>query len=231
MPIRLRQVAVVAADLAAVEANVEAHLGLSRCFRDPGVGFFGLDNALYPVGHQLLEVVAPIRDGTTAGRLLDKRGGDGGYMVLVQVDDLTAVRSRLERLGVRIVHEAASPGVTGLHVHPRDIGGAIVSIDQTDEWDEWPWAGPEWRPHIRTEVVSAITAVEIQADDPESMAARWAEVLARQADGPVLRLDEGEIRFVPAADGRGEGVAGIEFRAAVDAELDVCGVRCILRAD
>ncbi|MDP6982545.1 MAG: hypothetical protein QGG05_05620, partial [Candidatus Latescibacteria bacterium] len=44
----------VAADLAAVEANIEAHLGLSRCFRDPGVGFFGLDNALYPVGHQLL---------------------------------------------------------------------------------------------------------------------------------------------------------------------------------
>ena len=94
MRIRLRQVAFVAADLSPVEADIEEHLGLESCFRDPGVARFGLRNVLYPVGDQLLEVVSPTEAGTTAGRLLAKRGGDGGYMVILQVDDLEPHRRR-----------------------------------------------------------------------------------------------------------------------------------------
>ena len=56
MRIRLRQVALVAEDLSAAEADIEANLGLLVCFRDPGVAAFGLGNVLYPVGEQLLEV-------------------------------------------------------------------------------------------------------------------------------------------------------------------------------
>ncbi len=58
--LRLRQVAVVAADLAAAEKDVVDTLGLERCFRDPGVGAFGLRNALFPMGDQFLEIVSPI---------------------------------------------------------------------------------------------------------------------------------------------------------------------------
>ena len=57
MRMRLRQVALVAEDLAAAEADIEANLGLSVCFRDTGVAAFGLGNVLYPVGEQLVEVV------------------------------------------------------------------------------------------------------------------------------------------------------------------------------
>ena len=88
MRMRLRQVVLAAIDLAATEAAIVEQLGLSLCYRDPGVATFGLRNALFPVGHQLLEVVSPTQDGTTAGRLLDKRGGDTGYMVILEVDDL-----------------------------------------------------------------------------------------------------------------------------------------------
>ncbi|MEE2769430.1 MAG: hypothetical protein VX833_09475 [Actinomycetota bacterium] len=228
MGIRLRQVAFVAEDLPPVEAAIEEHLGLSLCFRDPGVEVFGLRNALYPVGEQLLEVVSPIQPGTTAGRLLEKRGGDGGYMVIFQVEDLAPFRQRVDDGGVRVVFEAVAEGVVGLHLHPSDIGGAIVSVDQSDEWATWPWAGPGWRDHICTAVVQAISAVEIQAEDPEAMASRWSEVLGCPAEGTAIVLDEGEIRFVEVADGRGEGVSAVEFAATQTGELEISGVRILL---
>lgn len=215
---RLRQVALVARDLDAAERSITAELGVELCFRDPGVAEFGLRNALFPIGEGLLEVVSPAQDGTTAGRLLERRGGDGGYMVLLQVDDLDEVRRRVEEHDVRIVFVAQAPGITGLHLHPRDLGGAIVSLDQSDDWAEWPWAGPHWRDHIRTEVVTGIMAVEIQAEEPATMAERWSAVLglsAANVDGdPTITLDEGAVRFVRAEDGRGEGVRGVDLAAA-----------------
>ncbi len=216
--LRLRQIALVAEDLPAAEAQVAAALGVSRCFRDPGVGAFGLHNALFPVGDQFLEIVSPTQEGTTAGRQLAKRGGDGGYMVLAQTDDLAGFRERFAQLGVRVVYEAEDEGILGLHLHPKDIGGAVVSIDQTDDPAEWTWAGPVWRNHQDTSVVTGFAAVEIQADDPEAMALRWAAILDRPrrlADGhQIIDLDDAEIRFVPVTDGRGEGVGGFDVVAA-----------------
>ena len=67
---RLRQVAWVANDLAESTAQVRDHLHLDVCYSDPGVGVFGLENVLFPVGDQFLEIVSPVADNTTAGRLL-----------------------------------------------------------------------------------------------------------------------------------------------------------------
>jgi hypothetical protein len=151
---RLRQVALVAAELAPVEAGIIEELGVKLCYRDPDVGVFGLKNALFPIGDKLLEVVSPVQEGTTAGRLLEKRNGDGGYMVILQVDDLAAMKARFDANGVRVVFTAVRSGITGIHLHPKDIGAAILSVDQTDNWDDWGWAGPSWRHRIATRVVN-----------------------------------------------------------------------------
>jgi catechol 2,3-dioxygenase-like lactoylglutathione lyase family enzyme len=216
MRMRLRQVALVAADLAAAEHRIERELGLELCHRDPGVATFGLRNALYPIGDQFLEVVSPTEPGTTAGRHIDKRGGDSGYMVILEVDHLEPLRRRFDEHGVRIVFEAVDEGIVGLHVHPADIGGAILSVDRSDTWGEWTWAGPVWRDHVRDDTVNEVLAVEIEADDPVAMATRWATVLGLDTTdtdlGCTLALpDGGEIRFVPSTE-RGEGVSGVVLR-------------------
>lgn len=228
---RLRQIVMVAEDLDGTERRIQDELGVRLCYRDPGVATFGLRNALFPVGDQLLEVVSPTRPGTTAGRLLEKRGGDGGYMVIVEVDDLAPLRARFAECDARIVYEAAVPGITGLHLHPADVGGAILSVDRTDEWGEWPWAGPDWRRHVDTTVVSEVLAVTIEALDPPAMAARWAELLTLEvtdtAEAQVVGLpDGGEVRFVPAGS-RGEGVGGFTLRSAAGAarSLSICNCR------
>jgi hypothetical protein len=211
---RLRQIALVAWDLGAVSADISAVLGQGYAYDDPGVGKYGLRNAVFPIGETFLEVVSPKRDGTTAGRLLDRRGGDGGYMVILQTEDLVAARATIHAAGARIVDQWDGDGAAFTHIHPKDIGGAILSIDHMEPRERWEWGGPEWRSHARTDVSIAITGAQLQAEDPEAMASRWAAVLARPAipagQGWTITLDEGEIRFAPAWDGRGDGLGAFD---------------------
>src|SRR4051794_36576609 len=203
---RLRQVALVAKDLEPVVTRLTEELGVGVCFRDPGVKEFGLHNALFNLGDTFLEVVSPTQEGTTAGRYLERRGADSGYMVILQSDDLDADRARVDDLGVRIVWSADRPNIRGTHLHPADVGGAILSIDWADPPGSWEWAGPDWTPSD----AGTISAVEIEAADPGKMAAKWGDVLDRPVADGVIRLDQGEIRFVAAPEGGSEGVRALE---------------------
>lgn len=216
----IRQIALVAREL---EPTVEALadvFALDASFRDPGVAEFGLHNVVMPVGTQFLEVVSPTREGTTAGRYLDKRGGDGGYMVILQTRDLAADRARLAALGVRIVWSIELDDIATVHLHPRDVPGAIVSFDCPVPPESWRWGGPGWQARSRTDRIASIRSVTIEATDPGALSARWAEALGLAApvrhDGSfALALDPGAIRFI-AATGRGEGIAELEL-ASTDA--------------
>ena len=86
-----------ARELEPVVARLRSELRLGEPFADPGVGYFGLHNAVFALGDTFMEVVSPVRDGTAAGRLLDRRGADCGYMVMFQVDDLPAARAGQRR--------------------------------------------------------------------------------------------------------------------------------------
>ena len=88
MTIQLRQICLVAHELEPVIDDLRSILGINSCYVDPGVAKFGLENNLMPIGRNFLEVVAPIQENTAGGRYLDRRSGDGGYMVITQVDTL-----------------------------------------------------------------------------------------------------------------------------------------------
>jgi len=215
---RLRQVALIARDLEPVVADLCAVLGIEIGFRDPGVAEFGLHNAVMPVGDTFLEVVSPTKADTAGGRYLERHGGDSGYMVILQCDHLDADRARVERLGVRVVWKADLPDIRGTHLHPRDIGGAILSLDAAMPPESWRWAGPDWEKKVRREVTSEITGVDLQAPDHEGVAKRWSEVLDRPvrqaaADRIEIALDRGVIGFVPQSDEKGEGVCAFSVKA------------------
>ena len=102
--VRLRQAVLVAAEgLEPVAEALREALGLGEPFRDPGVGLFGLENAVFALGDCFLEIVSPTQPGTAAGRYLERQGGDGGYMVMFDLEDLPAARARAAESGVRTV--------------------------------------------------------------------------------------------------------------------------------
>jgi Glyoxalase-like domain len=215
----LRQVALVARDCGQVAGELRRVFGWPPPFHDPGVGQFGLTNAVFAVGDTFVEVVAPAQPDTTAGRYLERRGGDGGYMAIFQVPDLPAARRRVADLGVRVVWTADLPDIAGTHLHPRDVPGAIVSLDWADPEQSWRWAGPSWTGQVPDHAPGGVTGLTIEVNDPAAAARRWAAVLGisiraasrGRSENTVVELaDQGQrLRFGPARNGRGEGITEV----------------------
>ena len=220
--LRLQQIALVAEELRPVIKDLTEVFDIEVCYVDPGVGHFGLENSLMPIGNQLLEVVAPIEENTAGGRYLARRGGDGGYMVITQCDDLERRRQRAGELGIRIAHQFEHDGFQNMQLHPKDTGGSFFETDRQLDGGQpdgpWTPAGPNWQRSRRTDVVSAILAAEIQSPDPEPLAQRWseiAEIPLRSGEHGLLELplDNATVRFVTCSDGRPEGLGGIDLKA------------------
>lgn len=240
---RLRQIAFAARELAPAEETLLDVLGLETGFRDPGVGEFGLHNAVIPVAGNFLEIVAPTQDGTAAGRYMDRRGGDCGYMAIFQTPDAMDARQRAEKLGVRAVWRHDEEGCCATHFHPVDMGGAIVSVDSFDkapdveeEYAYWKWAGPEWKDHVDTSITRRMCGLELSHPDPARQASTWSALLDLPAravgeDGfDMATGDGGAIRFRRTADGEQPGIRALDFEMTDMGEsLKRAGVRGLQR--
>jgi hypothetical protein len=228
--VRLRQAVLLAEELEPVVALLRGALGLQEPFRDPGVAEFGLVNAVFSIGDCFLEVISPSRPGTAAGRQLERAGADGGYMVLFDLEDLTAARERAAALGVRTVWQIDLPDISGTHMHPSDLSGAIVSLDGSRPYGTWRWGGPQWTGQIAPpSPPGRLLAIGVAVAEPQAAAARWGEVLgvtpALEGDSITLPLDGGEVRFRDAGADGAQGIVEIDValpaairgeRAAVD---------------
>ena len=223
---KLRQIALVASELDIVVNQICGVLGIEVSYNDPGVGKYGLENAVMPLGNTYLEVVVPTQEGTTAGRLLERRGGDGGYMVLNQVDELEPHVNRVTSLGVRVVDEIDVEGGSGRHLHPKDVGAAILSLDVMDPPDNWVWAGPNWRDKVHTEIVGEIVGVDLQTSNTEELAKRWSAIVdapsTKMDNGYMIRMSSGFVRVVPDINGRGDGVSALHIEVK---DIDVLAQR------
>ena len=240
---RLRQVALVARDREKTAAALQETFGWPDPFNDPGVGEFGLINAVFPVGDTFVEVVSPVRPDTTAGRYLDRRGSDSGYMAIFQMPSLEEARRRVADLGVRVVWKVDLEDIAGTHLHPKDTPGAIVSLDWASPARSWRWAGPAWTGTAPDHPAGGIAGITVEVHEPAAAAQRWARVLGLdvEVDGglAMVRLDSAgqTLRFVSAADGGAEGItelwltsglAGSAGRAGLVAEI--AGVRFVVGA-
>jgi hypothetical protein len=210
--LRLRQVVVAARDLQATRTRIEDELGLPHVWADPGVGYFGLRNALYAIGDCFLEVVSPTKDDAPAHRFLERAGHDAGYMAIVQTTDaLDDVRSRAEDLGIRIVFTAEGDGVTGLHFHPADTDATLLSIDRCTDDAAWPWAGPAWEA-APDRGYRGIARATFAVADPQTVAARWAQLLGGETDA-ALDFVEGE-----------GGLVAVDLIGPPHAPVEIAGV-------
>jgi hypothetical protein len=220
---RLRQAVLAAGDLDAVAGALRTRLGLGEPYADPGVERFGLRNAVFALGDTFLEVVSPISPDTAAGRWLERRGGDAGYMLMFQVADLAAARERAGIERVREVFEVELDDMAEVHLHPADMRAAIVSLSQPNPPEAWRWGGPAWGARTAPLRVSGATITVAQ---PGGVAARWASVLDAELADIGVRV---------RADVEDCGVTEVILRAAAPPDglepIIIGGVRFVFEQD
>lgn len=183
-------------DLEGSAGTLRSELGLGEPFADPAIQYFGLENAVFAIGDTFLELVSPIQDGTAAGRLIGRRGGNCGYMAMLQVEDCAAARGRARDLGIREVFEIEFEDIEEAHLHPADVGGAIVSLSEPRPAGSWRWGGPGWP---ERSVDGKLLGLTVAVADAEAATDRWRGV----AGGSV------PVNF--AEDPAGPGIVGIEL--------------------
>lgn len=222
-PVRLRQAVMVAAELEPAAERLRDELGLGEPYADPGVGAFGLRNAVFALGDAFLEIVSPVREGTAAGRYLERRGGDGGYMLIFQLDDIEGARAHAAELGIRIVWSIDLPDISASHLHPADTRGAILSLDRPVPPESWRWGGPDWIGGAGDGAPGRLEGATVAVTDPVAVAERWAKLLG--ADPRAASVE-----FTEAASEAGEGLVEVtvalppEVRRDRDA-VEIAGLR------
>lgn len=188
----------------------------------PTMQKFGLTNAVCPIGTKFVEIMCTIRDDTPAGKHIQRRGGDSGYMIVAQTDskeEYDQIRSRALEMGIRINWEAQNKTTNHLQLHPKDTGGAFFMVD----WDSkneltgnFDAAGGEvWKSYVRTDLSTDITAAEFQVNEPEKAAACWSQFLnlpysKAGEDIYEIAITGGAFRFVPISDDQGAGLCGLD---------------------
>jgi hypothetical protein len=202
---RLRQICLVAPTLEPVITDISGIMGLNVCYRDGNVAKYGLENALLPVDTILLEVVAPVQQGTAAGRFLDKSGGRGGYMAIFCCDDPDERGRHAKEMGVRVANVIDHAPYHGVQLHPRDCRAAFIEFNHTAGSDEvlgpYPPAGPDWQKSIRKDLTQALTGVEMESPQPQALAEHWGKIIGipvskNQSGEPELKLPNCNFRFV-----------------------------------
>lgn len=235
---RLRQIAMISEDLDATVAHLNAVFDLSISQVQPFLSTWGLRNAILPVGDDILEVVQPITDTSSAARFI-KRQGEGGYMLCLQVDDVVRHRKRLQAKSVEAMagmdrekpFAAASVTLSPedfaareelarhhhfAQFHPRAFSGIFVSVDESVgsvDWQardsEW-YAGDGWQ-EKKGKVAKGFAAINLLFQNPSVARAHWQQLL-ELPDGDDLSLDVlyGKIVFQQSElDGR---ISGVDVR-------------------
>ncbi len=223
---RLRQLVIATSEIGPLADSICDLFELRITFSDPELIIFGLKNVLIPLGDTFLELVTPVTENTAAERFLKKRHGDGGYMVIVDSLDLDKEKKRLKTVELDIVwHEnRKTDGIHGqsLHLHPKQVGGAILSIDNMKPASSWLWAGREWKKDINKSLVSHLSGVNICSPDPDNLLSKWERALGRKrsVDGTFIDLSGSCINFVINTQSQSEHISAFQIHTAKRLEIE-----------
>ncbi|EOA88309.1 uncharacterized protein SETTUDRAFT_107956 [Exserohilum turcica Et28A] len=255
-PTRLRQIALVVRDLEGATQQLTHILGTNVVFEDPAVEQWGLKNVLLPLGGDLIEIVSPTKSGTTAGRLLDKRG-DGGYMIIMQTEDAEKRRDHIKANNLaRVIFEQQHEDAVCVQYHPKDIkGGMIPELDShkpgptnptplKTRFSPWHACGsnvesytPGMKQTGHLSLEGCVLCLQPGDVGHEAAARQWEEVFGVARSRDLLAFTNARLGFVRGRPGLAEGLVsitvGVQGKEQYESILErarkagICSGRCI----
>jgi hypothetical protein len=187
-----------------------------------------LTHASVPLGGDIIELVAPFKEGTTAGRLLDKRG-EGGYMIIMQTEDANKRREHIEAKALaKVILRQEHGDVTFVQYHPKGIkGGMMPELDShtpgpnnptplTSRFSPWHACGSDHKvyypgmkrsSHLTLE--GCVLRLRPGELDHEAAARQWEEIFGVARSRDLLAFTNARLGFVAGREGLPEGLVSI----------------------
>ena len=183
----IRQIAAVVEELDPAVELMEALFAIEPSTRQD-LREFGLINAVLPIGDQFLELVQPVDQDSSGWRYLQK-GGPGFYMLIFEGDQGLLAQQAAEQAGIPVVWTADTETFVSVHFDPRAMAATLVSVDTSKVDGAWPAAGPDWREHVRSEVVTGIHVFRIAGHDLEAMQEPFHRLFGLTCESRAARGD------------------------------------------
>ena len=192
MSVRLRQAVLAALDLEQTIETLRMEFGLGEPYRDPGVAYFGLANAVLAIGDTFLEVVSPFDaeqpGARTAVRQLERGGRETcGYTWSCCRSMICPPRARGHAPPGSGRYSRSSGATSRRSTCTRDMRGAIVSLSAPRPAGSWRWGGAEWTERA---VPGRVAGATIAVADPDTVAGRWATIAGGPPNGCTFVPDE-----------------------------------------
>ena len=96
----------------------------------------GFDGAIFHVGTGKFELLAPSDPNGFVARFLASRG-EGVHHVTMQVENLEAVRTKLDEMRVPHFGDTTEEGIEETFIHPRNAFGVLMQLLETP-WEVKP---------------------------------------------------------------------------------------------
>ena len=173
-----------------------------------------------PIGGDIIEVVAPFKDGTTAGRLLSKRG-EGGYMIIMQNLNAKKRREYIEsQKHSKVIFEHHHDDVSCIQYHPKGIkGGMMPELDShtpgpnnptplKSRFSPWHACGSDHKVYYpgmkRSEHLSlegCVLRLQPGDYDHEAASRQWEETFGVARSRDLLAFTNARLGFTPGREG------------------------------
>jgi hypothetical protein len=121
---------------------------------------------------------------------------------------------------VRVIWSVELADMATIHLHPKDVAGAIVSLDWANPVESWRWAGPSWTGHAAASSPSGgLATLTVAVSDPAAVAHQWAAILELtatvQGNDAIVNLSEAKqvLRFVAKQSTEAGGITSVGIRA------------------
>ncbi|EDU49750.1 hypothetical protein PtrSN002B_007770 [Pyrenophora tritici-repentis] len=238
-PTRLRQIALVAKDLEGTKQLLTHVLGIDVIFEDVAVEQWGLKNFLVPLGGDMIEVVSPIKEGTTAGRMLEKRG-EGGYMIIMETEDAKKRRDYIVANELaKVIFEHEYTDSVCIQYHPKGIkGGIMPELDShtpspsnptplQTRFSPWHACGTQVDSYTSLMKQSGHLnlegcALRLRPGDAghEAASRQWEEIFGVGRSRDMLAFTNARLGFIRGQEGLPEGLVSITVGVRGKEKLD-----------
>jgi hypothetical protein len=213
-PSRVRHYVIAAKDLEAVCNQIYSLLKLEPSPKPPGdepTLAYGFRTRMMRIGTTMLEIVSPIREKHQLHDFFVERGGDGGFMVVMQTYDDDALLARAAAANHKLAFEIKD--FRGQHLMQFDyktFGTRFEFYKYTPE-DNW-WGDPLNRAYNDPEAVEDILGAEVAVENPAAIAETAASTFLGRREGAAVHFIDRRIDFVAPA-GKARGLTALYLKA------------------